>query len=232
MDSSSCSDVVFLEHVILTISLSLDIGDYQSYYDGEYYEDPSVIDQSGPRRGDISLSLSSPSGTTSVLLPKRHGDYVNNEGYDNWPFMSRHFWGESPVGTWTISLSFTSTAGSVSLSQFYLTLYGTASVPKAVARIPSKCSSQCARGCAAKGDSYCDSCKNFRLPSSLRCVASCPAGHCAISGYCVQCSPYQLSGLAITGIAAGALAILTLSISLVVYIVSRRCHTSSNYRTL
>ena len=232
VDSSSCSEVGFLEHVVVTATLSLDVEGYQSYYDGEYYEDPSVMEQTGPRRGDISLFLTAPSGTTSVLLPRRPADYVNSEGYDEWPFMSRHFWGEGPHGTWTLTLSYDSAAGSVSLDSLSLSLYGTASVPKAVERIPSKCSSQCARGCAAKGDGYCDSCKRFRMPSSLRCVASCPTGQCAVSGYCVHCSPYKLSSLAITGIAAGALALVALSAALLLFVWSRRCRPRSNYDTL
>ena len=234
VDSSSCSDVVFLEHVVLTASLSLNTDDDESYDEGDYYQDPSVIKQTGARRGDISLYLTSPSGTISVLLPKRPADYVNSEGYYNWPFMTRHSWGESPRGTWTLTLSYDSQAGSASLDGFSVTLYGTAVVPKAIQRIPSKCSSQCARGCAAKGDSYCDSCKNFRMPTTLRCVYSCPTGQCAVSGYCVHCSPYQLSSLAITGIAAGGLALVGLSVTLLLFILSRKCWGSSrsNYDTL
>ena len=219
---------------MVTVSLSLDTEGYETYYEGQYYEEPSVLDQTGPRRGDISLSLTAPSGTTSVLLPKRPGDYVNYEGYDEWSFMSVHHWGESPLGTWTLTLSYDSTAGSASLDSYTVTLYGTAYVPKAVQRIPSKCSSQCARGCAAKGSSYCDACKRLRMPSSLRCVASCPTGQCAVGGYCVHCRPYRLSTLAITGIAAGALVLVLSSAGLLLFIWSRKCHSSnhSNYDTL
>ena len=218
---------------MVTTTLSLDVDGYESYYDGDYYQNPSVVEQTGPRRGDMSLYLTSPSGTTSILLPNRPADYVNAEGYYEWPFMSRHFWGESPRGTWTLTFSYDSTAGSASLDGAFVVLYGTTSVPKAVERIPSKCSSQCARGCAAKGESYCDSCKNFRLPSSLRCVATCPTGQCGVSGYCVHCSPYQLSALAITGIAAGALALVGVSAGLLLFIWSRRWSCRhSNYDTI
>ena len=233
VDSSTCPDVVFLEHVVVTTSLSLNTDGYTVYYDGEYYGDSSVLDQTGPRRGDISVALTSPSGTTSLLLPKRPGDYVNYEGYYQWPFMSLHHWGESPEGTWTLTVHYDSNAGSASLNNFFVTLYGTSSTPKAVQRIPSKCSSQCSRGCAAKGSSYCDSCKRLRIPSSLRCVASCPTGQCAVEGYCVHCSPFRLSPLAITGVASGAIALLVLSGSLLLFIWARKCHSShSNYDTL
>ena len=192
------------------------------------------MDQSGPRRGALSLYLTSPSGTVSTLLPNRPTDYVNGEGYSEWPFMTRHHWGESPSGTWGLTLLYDSASGSAYLDYFSVTLYGTSSTPKAVARIPNKCSSECARGCAAKGDSYCDSCKRFRLPSSLRCVATCPTGQCSVSGYCVHCSPYALSSLAITGIAAGGLALVALSTALLAFIWAKRCRSGShsNYNTL
>ena len=218
---------------MVTTTLSLNTDGYNIYYEGDYYEDTSVLAQSGPRRGDISVTLVAPSGTTSVLLPKRSGDYVNYEGYYQWPFMSLHHWGESPLGAWTLTVAYDSNAGSVSLDDFSVTLYGTSSTPKAVKRIPKKCSSQCARGCAAKGSNYCDACKRLRIPSSLRCVASCPTGQCAVDGYCVHCSPFRLSALAITGIASGALALIVLSGSLLLFIWFRKCRSSrSNYDTL
>ena len=234
MDSSSCSDTVFLEHVLVTASLSLNTDGYQTYYEGEYYEDPSVLTQSGPRRGDISLTLTAPGGMTSVLLPHRPADYVNYEGYNEWPFLSLHHWGESPLGTWTLTVSYDSTAGSASLDGYQVTLYGTAYTPKAVERIPSKCSSECSRGCAARGASYCDACKRLRIPSSLRCVASCPTGQCSVRGYCIHCSPYKLSTLAISGIAAGALVLVLAGAGLLLFIWARKCRSSAqaNYDTL
>ena len=54
-------------------------------------------------RGDIQVELVSPNGTKSILLPYRNYDFVNVEGYDSWPFMSVHYWGENPQGTWTIT---------------------------------------------------------------------------------------------------------------------------------
>lgn len=149
--------------------------------------------------------------------------------------MSIHHWGESPSGTWTLKVGYDSNAGSAYLQGYYVTLYGTASVPSAVQRIPSKCNSQCARGCAAKGQSYCDACKRLRIPSSLRCVNSCPSGMCSVSGYCIHCSPYALSSQAIIGIAAGGITLILLSASLLTVIWARKCQSSStrsNYNTL
>ena len=235
VDGTNCPEVGFLEHVVVTTSVSLNTNGYNTYYEGDHYGDSSVMDQDGPRRGDISVALVSPSGTTSLLLPKRPRDYVNYEGYYQWPFMSLHHWGEAPRGDWTLTVAYDSSSGYVSLDSFSVTLYGTASTPKAVQRIPSKCSSECVRGCAATGSNYCDACKRLRMPSSLRCVTTCPTGQCAVDGYCVHCSPFQLSTLAITGIASGALALLLLSGSLLVFIWtrSRKCRSShSNYDTL
>lgn len=233
VDSSSCPNVGFLEHVVVTTTLSLNTEGYNSYSEEDYYEDTSVLEQTGPRRGAISMRLVSPSGTTSLLLPKRPGDYVNSEGYYEWPFMSLHHWGEAPQGYWTFTVDYDSSAGAASLDNFYVTLYGTASTPKAVKRIPSRCSPECVRGCAAKGSSYCDACKRFRIPSSLRCVASCPTGHCSVDGYCVHCSPFKLSTLAITGIASGALALLVVSGGLLFFIWYRKCNFShANYDTI
>lgn len=71
--------IKFLEHVQINVTLSYS------------------------RRGDISLHLTSPKGTTSTLLPKRRNDR-NIGKFDNWPFMSVHFWGEDPTGTWKLEV--------------------------------------------------------------------------------------------------------------------------------
>ena len=54
-------------------------------------------------RGDIQINLSSPSGTRSTLLALRPHDSSRN-GFHSWPFMSVHYWGESPFGTWTLEI--------------------------------------------------------------------------------------------------------------------------------
>jgi len=53
------------------------------------------------KRGDLKLTLISPSGTRSVLLPPRPQDY-NQNGFHKWPFLSVQTWGEDPRGTWTL----------------------------------------------------------------------------------------------------------------------------------
>lgn len=47
--------------------------------------------------------LSSPSGTRSTLLALRPHDSSRN-GFHSWPFMSVHYWGESPFGVWTLEI--------------------------------------------------------------------------------------------------------------------------------
>lgn len=42
-------------------------------------------------------------GTKSQLLPHRPGD-ANPGAFDEWPFMSVHFWGENPRGTWILEI--------------------------------------------------------------------------------------------------------------------------------
>lgn len=54
------------------------------------------------KRGDLKLTLFSPSGTRSVLLPPRPRD-INTDIYE-WPFLSVQMWGEDPRGIWTFML--------------------------------------------------------------------------------------------------------------------------------
>uniref|UniRef100_A0AAR2KUH5 P/Homo B domain-containing protein n=1 Tax=Pygocentrus nattereri TaxID=42514 RepID=A0AAR2KUH5_PYGNA len=85
MSSTGCSEqpeqqVVFLEHVVVRVLIV------------------------HPRRGDLEISLISPSGTRSQLLAKRLFDN-SNEGFRNWEFMTVHCWGERAEGTWTLEIS-------------------------------------------------------------------------------------------------------------------------------
>uniref|UniRef100_A0A8C1T209 Proprotein convertase subtilisin/kexin type 6 n=1 Tax=Cyprinus carpio TaxID=7962 RepID=A0A8C1T209_CYPCA len=82
---SGCRDqpdqqVVFLEHVVVRVLIV------------------------HPRRGDLEISLESPSGTRSQLLAQRLFDN-SNEGFRNWEFMTVHCWGERAEGTWTLEIS-------------------------------------------------------------------------------------------------------------------------------
>lgn len=54
------------------------------------------------RRGDLSVEVRSPSGVKSYIATQRPKD--NHEGgFEDWTFMSVAHWGESGVGTWTVT---------------------------------------------------------------------------------------------------------------------------------
>ena len=72
-------EVAYMEHVQLMVSL-----DYT-------------------RRGDLTIHLTSPSGTKSCLLSTRSED-LSDEGFSKWPFMTTHSWGEDPRGMWTLEI--------------------------------------------------------------------------------------------------------------------------------
>ncbi|KAH8303711.1 hypothetical protein KR018_001969, partial [Drosophila ironensis] len=54
-------------------------------------------------RGNLRILLTSPSGTTSTLLSDRPRDIVKSN-FDDWPFLSVHFWGEKAEGRWTLQV--------------------------------------------------------------------------------------------------------------------------------
>ena len=143
--------------------------------------------ESNPKRGDISVELTSPQGTVSVLLPYRDYDFINDEGYSSWPFMSVHHWGEDPTGQWTLTVIFntSSPTASVLVTSFNMTLYGTTETPAAVTSIPSTCHPYCARGCSGPTAADCDVCRDYRLNSTLECVTACPQGITEQNNYCL-----------------------------------------------
>lgn len=83
MDVDGChntyNEVRFLEHVQCKISL-------------RYFP-----------RGNLRILLTSPMGTTSTLLFERPRDVVSSN-FDDWPFLSVHYWGEKADGRWTLQI--------------------------------------------------------------------------------------------------------------------------------
>lgn len=72
------TDIHFIEHVKLMVGLSHE------------------------RRGNVKISLISPSGTVSVLAEERPRDHHANYALQGWTFTSVRHWGESKVnGNWT-----------------------------------------------------------------------------------------------------------------------------------
>ena len=193
VDSSNSNNIKFLEHVVVTLSLSIQgqdqIVNITSLINA-VIAGQSITDflESGdhPKRGDISVELTSPQGTVSVLLPYRDYDFINDEGYSSWPFMSVHHWGEDPTGNWTLTVIFSTSSltASVLVTSFNMTLYGTTKTPAAVAGIPSTCHPYCARGCSGPTAADCDVCRDYRLNSTLLCIPACPKGTTEQNNYC------------------------------------------------
>ena len=196
------SSVTFLEHVVLTTTLNVnhditqsvsyaDIISHKDDYNGNYYQLVTHLHEyynGYPKRGDIKIELTSPQGTVSTMLPYRTYDFVNEEGYDSWPFMSVHHWGENPIGQWTVKLYYNSPSGSLSYNGLDLTLYGTGETPQAVSNIPAVCNLACARGCSGPHALDCDVCREYRISSTLDCVSTCPQESTieVNNGYCLD----------------------------------------------
>ncbi|XP_076235369.1 furin-like protease 1 isoform X2 [Calliopsis andreniformis] len=94
-----CSGVNFLEHVQAKVSLM------------------------ASRRGDLQIQLTSPQGTKSTLLAKRPLD-ISKAGFNQWPFMSVHTWGERPHGTWKLEIH-NEGRYQDTLEEYKLVFYGT-----------------------------------------------------------------------------------------------------------
>ena len=173
---------------ITTAFSGVDVDEYidNDIYDDLYYDYKNdrtyFSDQYMPNRGDIQLELTSPMGTTSIILPFRDRDSWPGE-YNNWPFMSVHFWGEDPVGQWELTVR-NRGSGLIDITNVEFTFYGTETTPAVISRIPAQCDDACARGCAAAGAGFCDACRQFRDAETLECVDSCPDDLTERSRYC------------------------------------------------
>ncbi|XP_031336072.1 furin-like protease 1 isoform X2 [Photinus pyralis] len=77
------------------------------------------------RRGDLHIQLTSPMGTRVTLLAHRGHD-IARSGFNHWPFMSVHSWGETPFGTWQLEIHNDGRMlGRATLQNWSLILYGT-----------------------------------------------------------------------------------------------------------
>uniref|UniRef100_A0A8D3B8P0 Proprotein convertase subtilisin/kexin type 5b n=1 Tax=Scophthalmus maximus TaxID=52904 RepID=A0A8D3B8P0_SCOMX len=112
--ATGCTDnpnhhVIYLEHVVVRITIT------------------------HPRRGDLSINLTSPSGTKSQLLANRLFDH-SMEGFKNWEFMTTHCWGEKAAGDWVLEIydspsQLRSQKVPGKLKEWSLVLYGTSVHP-------------------------------------------------------------------------------------------------------
>ena len=82
-----------------------------------------VLNATHQNRGDLAITLVSPSGTRSVMAQARTQDIGNN--YTNWVFTTTRNWGERSDGTWTVEIADLLTGTTGSLTDFQLRFYGT-----------------------------------------------------------------------------------------------------------
>ncbi|PNJ05192.1 PCSK4 isoform 8 [Pongo abelii] len=123
------------------------------------------------RRGDLEISLTSPMGTRSTLVAIRPLD-VSTEGYNNWVFMSTHFWDENPQGVWTLGLEnkgYYFNTGT--LYRYTLLLYGTAEDMTARPTGPQVTSSACVQ---RDTEGLCQACDGPAYILGQFCLAYCP----------------------------------------------------------
>ena len=142
----------------------------------------SSTGSSGGSSTGSSAEASADSSGCEVLSTE--DDSFNQGQYRNWPFMSVMFWGEDPSGQWNLTISTRSSNTEVFVGDIVFTFFGVAATPEAVANIPDVCHSDCVRGCAKAGSSYCDACINLRNAYTLECIDVCPPGYTERNGYC------------------------------------------------
>ena len=214
-------NVSSLEHVLVSLSLFVipssndSLLNLTDYYDAEKDEDFSVedwLESPHPRRGDVEIELDSPSGTSSTLLPHRDYDFINTEGYDNWSFMSVHFWGEDPTGVWTLRTSFRASSGSVFLANVTLIGYGIAG--EFLGNSDRGACENCLRGCGT----VCDVCSELRLNESLACVSICPNTTTEYSGYCITGNVVYPRPTGTTTLTKDATVVILVSVAAVVIV--------------
>ncbi|XP_047448534.1 proprotein convertase subtilisin/kexin type 5b isoform X2 [Mugil cephalus] len=180
--ATGCTDnpnhhVIYLEHVVVRITIT------------------------HPRRGDLSINLTSPSGTKSQLLANRLFDH-SMEGFKNWEFMTTHCWGEKAAGDWVLEIydspsQLRSQKVPGKLKEWSLVLYGTSVHPYSSLHIEKPhimttpeeefteeyngpCDAECnENGCEGPGPHHCINCLHFFLKfknNTRMCVSECPSG--------------------------------------------------------
>ncbi len=82
-----------------------------------------VLNAAHQNRGDLAITLVSPSGTRSVMTQARTQDFGND--YTNWVFTTTRNWGERSDGTWTVEIADLVTGTTGSFRDFQLRFHGT-----------------------------------------------------------------------------------------------------------
>ncbi|XP_053474688.1 proprotein convertase subtilisin/kexin type 5 [Ictalurus furcatus] len=178
--------VTYLEHVILRITIT------------------------HPHRGDLSITLTSPSGTKSQLLAIRPNDH-SIDAFTNWEFMTTHCWGERAAGDWILEIKDTPSLRRNArvhgkLVECSLVLYGTSEHPYKRHEQPrsaemssdddteeynSSCDPECSEdGCDGPGPHQCISCLHYYLKfknGTRMCMSQCPQGFWGDRKRCKKC---------------------------------------------
>jgi subtilisin family serine protease len=245
------NNVEYLEHVVLTTTFSM-ITDGRCYDESDYSEFNFFNEATGScsnpivplpdiKRGNVQITLESPSGTESVLLPTRNFDFISCTGYTKWPFMSVHFWGERPNGTWRVIVEYEGETGGVEVTYMDLTFYALSEKPK---NVVDKCDPACATptGCSYGNSSiYCDECGEgySRNVTTLECVRACAPGSCLIEGVCVfyngTCPPsavFQYLTVVIIVASILALVLIAVCICICICICCCCCFPAKKYSRL
>lgn len=90
----------------------------------------AIVSLNSTKRGDVTIYLTSPMGTRSILLSTRVEDYDSEDGFRHWPFMTTHTWGEDPQGEWTLEVAMTpGSENTATLTEWTLVLHGTQEAP-------------------------------------------------------------------------------------------------------
>ncbi|KAG9281847.1 proprotein convertase subtilisin/kexin type 5 [Astyanax mexicanus] len=189
--SSGCSaqrtqHVAYVEHVIIRVTIT------------------------HPRRGDLSIALTSPAGTKSQLLALRPNDH-STDGFVKWEFMTTHCWGEKAAGDWILEIrdspSLKRNPRPGKLMEWALVFYGTSShpyqrheQPRSAEMSPdddnteeynSSCDPECSEdGCEGPGPHQCVSCLHYFLKfknGTRTCVSRCPQGFWGDRKRCKRC---------------------------------------------
>ena len=79
-----------------------------------------------PYRGDLQVTLTSPTGIASPLAPANSDSGKN---YDKWKFMTVADWGEDPTGTWKLQVADRGAGDIGKVTGVKVFLYGTSGVP-------------------------------------------------------------------------------------------------------
>ncbi|XP_062306410.1 proprotein convertase subtilisin/kexin type 4-like [Osmerus eperlanus] len=122
------------------------------------------------RRGDLSIILTSPMGTTSNLLTIRPYD-SSSAGFSDWAFTSTHCWDENPSGHWILQIKNNGDLFDQGrLLKFQLELYGSAE-RMAGHRMQRTMVQECA---VRDTDGSCAECVHPLIVFESVCLVACP----------------------------------------------------------